>query len=303
VGFKTAVALSIFGAVQGARVVKRDGSNATASGQISHLFTWGAPHPSHPKMTSKNGGCFNGYRIINFDRDWFVDDEDIVPTLLTFTKYNHPHVKTLAVTDTKDPVKSKWSCGDNPLRYTNVRVSLHDKGKYMSNMERLNNNYDRAKVASKVGLWSSYESDLSKVRANAQTHGWNLVGVAKAGDEDVSYLIQETSTRRCILTFEGSDSFNDWVNDIKIFREDFCGLDPKVHNGFRTELRFMVKSSEWQSNIRSKLGKCSDVDVVGHSLGGAVATLFAGCANSQNGSEDYNDISWNKESTALIRAV
>lgn len=293
-----ALTLSLAGAAR----IARSNQNASASGSISHLYTWGAPHPSNPKITARNGGCFKGARFTNFDRDLFVDDEDIVPTLLVATKYNHPQIETIALADTKGAVRSKWSCGKNPWRFTNPKALLHLKGKYMSNMERLDNSYGLEKEASRVGLAISYESDVNAVRANSRKYGWNLVGVASVG-EDVSYLVQQKSSLKCILTFEGSDSFSDWITDANIIRREFCGLPLKAHSGFRKELRIMVRSSSWQTNIRSKLGKCSSVDVIGHSLGGAVATLFAGCVDNPNGSEDYKSMSWRAETAALLSAV
>lgn len=287
----------------GAARVARSKHNASASGSISHLYTWGAPHPSNPKITARNGGCFKGARFTNFDRDRWVDDEDIVPTLLVATKYNHPQIKTIGLADTGDAVRSKWSCGKNPFRFTNPKALLHLSGKYISNMERLDNSYGLEKEASRVGLAISYESDLNAVRANSRKYGWNLVGVGREGREDVSYLVQQKSSLKCILTFEGSDSFRDWITDANIIRREFCGLPLKVHSGFRHELRLMVRSSSWQTNIRSKLGKCSSVDVIGHSLGGAVATLFAGCVDNPNGSEDYNSMSWSVETAALLSPV
>jgi len=283
-----------------ARVVRH---NATrAEGRVSHMFTFGAPHPSNPMLTTKSGGCFNGYRVIAWEDDLFVDDEDIVPTLLVPSSYNHPNVRTLAVLNKGNGVQSTWSCGKNPFRFTNPSASLHDKGGYMRNMDRLESSYWRAKEASAVGLKVSYEGNLGTVRSSVGAEGWNLVATSTSG-EDVSHLIQEPSSLRCILTFEGSDSFGDWVTDAEVIRTSFCGLPMSVHTGFKKELLRMVGSSSWQSNVRSKLGKCSSVDVVGHSLGGATATLFAACVDFQNGSDDYKKMSWSVESPLQMSQV
>lgn len=258
---------------------------------------------SYPAVTRKDGGCFDGYRIINWDRDLGLDDEDIVPTLLTFTRYEMPNVQALAIAHTGDPVKNEWSCGSNPGRLTRVSVILHDSARYLSNMARLGNEKSRAKEAASIGLKNSYDADLNNVKKNVQQEGWNLVGSALAGEEDISHLFQQPGSLRCMLTFEGSDSFSDWVTDAAVRRAEFCGLEMKVHVGFRNEVRRLVKSESWQREIRPKLGKCSSVDAVGHSLGGATATLFTTCVDFANGSDDYNLMGWTMGTPALLPSL
>jgi len=268
--------------------------NATrGAGSVSHIFSFGAPHPSNPMLTTKSGGCFNGYRVVAWRDDLFVDNEDIVPTLLSvaLTKYDHPDLQTLNVEKEGSPVLSKWSCGANPYRFTNPDVGLHDKGGYMEMVARLDSSYWRLQEASAVGLANSYENNLNTVRSTAQAQGWNLVGTSTSG-EDVSHLFQDPSSLRCIISFEGSDSFNDFVADAEILRVRFCDLPQWIHTGFRKELMRMVEASSWQNNVRSKLGSCSSVDATGHSLGGATATLFTACVSYQNGSDEYNKMSW-----------
>jgi len=271
-------------------------------GRVSHMFTFGAPHPSNPMLTTKDGGCFDGYRITNGDDDWLLDDEDIVPTLLVASSYNQPNVQTLVVVPNGNGIYANWACGDNPFRITRPSVILHDGGRYQDNMAGLSSSYARAKEASAVGLKNSYLSDVSTIKSNLRPEGWNLVGMAHNA-EDVSLLMQDPGSKRCILTFEGSDTWRDFVTDAAVIRVPFCGLPQWVHTGFRNELRRMVKSSEWQRNVRPKLGQCSSVDAVGHSLGGATATLFTACVDWQNGSDDYNTMSWKTGRATVMRSM
>lgn len=282
--------LLLIAAVDSSRIKKR--VTRATPGRVSHVFSFGAPHPSNPKLTKKGGGCFSGYRITAFEDDWMIENEDIVPTLLVPSSYNHPHIQTLVLMKAKKSgVKTTWKCGDNPWRFTNPHVDLHYKSTYMSLMKKVTDDkYSRAKEAAFVGLDISYENE-DKATDMVNKQGWDMLATAKTG-EDVSHLVQDPKTKRCILTFEGSDSFDDFVADAKVKRVSFCGLGQKVHLGFRDELRKVVGSSSWQSKVRSQLGKCSSVDVVGHSLGGAVATLFAACIDDQNGSDDYKNMSW-----------
>jgi len=284
-----------------ARVARHN--TTKAAGRVSHMFTFGAPHPSNPKITTKSGGCIKGYRVTAWRDDLFVDNEDIVPTLLVPSTYDQPNVKTLAVNGKGSGVQSTWSCGSNPIRFTNPSVSLHDKQGYMDKMDLLDSSYSRAKTASRF-LLMSYDHDKSAVRKAAAAEGWRLVGTAPInGGEDVSHLFQEPGSLRCILTFEGSDEWDDWLNNAKVKSASYCGLPMRVHTGFMDELRKMVNSDTWQNEIRPKLGKCSSVDTMGHSLGGATVTLFTACADFQNGSEDYQKISWTTERSKLMSQV
>jgi len=258
--------------------------------------------PSNPMLTTKSGGCFNGYRVSAFRDDWFVNNEDIVPTLLVASKYDHPDIKTLNVQNAGNGIFSSWSCGVNKFRINTPDVGLHDLGGYMEMVARLDSSYWRLQEASTVGLANSYQSNIGAVKSSAAAQGWNLVGTSTSG-EDVSHLFQDPSSLRCIVTFEGSDSFGDFVADAEIVRVKWCNLPQWVHTGFRKELMRMVEASSWQSNIRSKLGKCSSVDAVGHSLGGATAHLFAACISYQNGSDDYNKMSWTVGSAQRMPSI
>jgi len=279
-----------------------DGESETARrGKVDHLFTFGAPHPTHPKLTTKSGGCYKGFRITAFSDKFIRNEEDIVPTLLVPSKYNHPNINTIGVSGKSTPFVS-WSCGKNPIRVTKPKIYLHSQSLYGDRMKKLSSSYTRAKDASRLGLAISYKGK-SEAKSITRREGWNYVGFAAAG-EDVSHLVQDRRSKRCILTFEGSDRPSDFVTDAKVKRVSFCNLNKYgFHLGFRNELLRMVGSSSWQTNIRKKLGKCSSVDAVGHSLGGAVATLFTACIEHQNGSSDYNKMYWNVGTPSLLPSI
>jgi len=103
-----------------------------------------------------------------------------------------------------------------------------------------------------------------------------------------------------VLTFCGtdSDSFqdaaSDWMTNLKAWSTKFCGFDG-VHSGFVGELKRIVGSQEYMSNIKPKLGGCAKVFTAGHSLGGAVAELFTACANREMQHpdlEEWRHIKW-----------
>jgi len=272
-------------------------------GTVSSVYTFGAPHVSNPALKKKDGTCFKGWRFINYQTDFWMNNEDIVPTLLVTSKYDHPHQKTLRLDDSKkNGIKGYYDCGKNDFRITHPDISLHMKEVYNKRMRKLGNNEAYSKKVSRVGLMNSYEPNVNLVKKNIQPDGYRLVAQATEGKDHVN-LMQDTEDLSCIITFEGSDNFDDWKSNAAILRVSFCGLPMSVHHGFRNELRRIVDTKAFQNDVRPKLGKCSRVDATGHSLGGAVAMLFTTCVDWQNGSDDYNKMSWTQEDAVSMSSI
>ncbi|CAE7547032.1 unnamed protein product [Symbiodinium necroappetens] len=148
--------------------------------------------------------------------------------------------------------------------------------------------------------------------------------------EQVSYLVQHPQTLECLVTFQGTYDTVDWSQNARGITREFCGLtlpddrccpwplptcrgdcrvqrdgDSFVHSGFWAELYRMTQVPSWQQNIRPRLPYCKEVSVFGHSLGGAMSTLFAACIgrapkNGTHGYEDYASISWTKQRPKLL---
>jgi len=143
--------------------------------------------------------------------------------------------------------------------------------------------------------------------------------------EQVSYLVQHPQSLECVVTFQGTYDTVDWSQNARGVTRAFCGLtlpddrccpwplptcrgdcrvqrdgDSFVHSGFWAELYRMTQVPSWQQNIRPRLPYCKGVSVFGHSLGGAMASLFAACIgrapkNGTFGFEDYARIAWTKQ--------
>jgi len=112
----------------------------------------------------------------------------------------------------------------------------------------------------------------------------DIAAVDSQYGKDHLALYKKRGSSECALAFSGSNDAFDWVNNFNALSEKgTCGYD-KVHKGFVAETRNFFKSSSMAelSEIISRL--CGGVvSSVGHSLGGAVANIVAGCANSPKG--------------------
>jgi hypothetical protein len=287
----TYVALSLLASFsEAARFTKK--ANKTAQGIVDELYTFGAPKVSAPEYENfaSSDGCFPGYRVVNVIEK-AIWDVDVVPAGMATLSYVHPNIPTLLLNQKGG--STVRDCGDNPKTGSVPNADLHDKSLYVSRSEAFG---DAALSASAVvGLELSYEADLNTVRSEARKHGWRLVGSASAG-EDVSHLFQHPGTLACQISFEGSDTPDDFITDAKVKKVKFCGRGG-VHLGFSNELKRLASNSDWQTNVKSKLSGCSSVTATGHSLGGAVATLFAGCVNSaKDGDADYDKLAFSRGS-------
>eukprot|EP00928_Gymnodinium_smaydae_P073994 TRINITY_DN5707_c0_g2_i1.p1 TRINITY_DN5707_c0_g2~~TRINITY_DN5707_c0_g2_i1.p1 ORF type:complete len:366 (-),score=50.19 TRINITY_DN5707_c0_g2_i1:339-1394(-) len=87
-------------------------------------------------------------------------------------------------------------------------------------------------------------------------------------------------TRRCVVSFRGSNNMKNWLADARVWTRKlddtpeakWCPAGCEVHRGFRSayhELRTHLYGAVLGSF------KCKEVHFVGHSLGAAVATLAA----------------------------
>jgi hypothetical protein len=264
---------------------------------VDGVYTFGAPRVSKSVLVNKRrkDGCFPGYRMVRTDKSGPLNWVDPVSKLPT--GWEHP--KTAGVSKDKKNKDTYHPCGWQKGPGVPGGKNLHSRGGYFkfvnSRQKKQNPTLERL-VTQAASI--SYEHSVAKARRIVKAGSklmstvlWDQDGKGK--DSKVTHLIEDSKTKHCILTFEGSKTVTDWLNDANIRTEALCGLPHEVHKGFRHQLVSIVQNKQFQSSIKAKLRSCKKVYVAGHSLGGALAELFAACVNSgSKGDRDAKAMRW-----------
>lgn len=276
------------------------------AGTVDLLYTFGAPSTGKPaiKNPQSTDGCFPGLRLWSSNRgagDFGEDEVDIIPSLAHNLGYRHAYMDgvDLEVGEGKQYHKK---CSEehttSPPGW--AKAYLHASKTYIEEASKLD---ALAMNVSQIALKASYFHDEQEAARHASSSGWGLVQTAynddgATGDPQVAHLLQNPDNLECVITFQGKDSFQDWLTEDTAAPVDFCGLDEEVHKGFRNHLRRLVRTDAFQSRIRPYLKGCAKVIATGHSLGGAMAELFAACLarapsrGAPGWDSDYQYLSW-----------
>lgn len=275
-------------------------------GNVAALYTWGAPMtvqpiPSNPRSAD---GCWPGLRMFNVNEKGLLSQVDPVPPILRVSAWlGHP--KMAAARINEDGNITRMECGWIGVEVQTPLISLHMARAYIERWGSVSNTEDAwISELSNIAIRPSYLYGADEVAEYIRPFGWRIAGSAHE-NEKVSHLLQKPSTLDCVITFQGTKSPQDWWDNLQFVTAPFCGLPMSVHQGFRSQTRWMTQNPQWQANIRAKLGKCSRVFATGHSLGGAMATLFTMCIaqappKGVRGHIDFKRLGWHQETPELL---
>jgi len=311
---------------ESSQVKESSQAETSRAAQIGGIFAYAAPGSADPALQNPRGGpCFPGIRSAAVKMQWFGQEADTATTITGVLGFRHPWMDFKLIDLKNSDLDTLYSCaregeetGNRP-RGTS-KIALHAWEGYAERMKTKDLGWASVNRAlSDVALPASYMLDRGEASALGQQHGWNLIGSAVDNGDNlyvgrqVSHLFQKSG--ECILTFQGSSSFQDWTANLNVQKVSFCGYarsgmaisgnetailssgQSLVHKGFKDALMEMVKNNDWQRDVRGKFSTCSRVYVTGHSLGAAQAELFGACVQKapgqgQDGWEDYQHIGW-----------
>jgi len=280
-------------------------SDAFQGGIVDKLWTWGAPAPTDKKFLQNplsEDGCWDGLRIVNLHTEtttgvWSVDVVNGISNVVGYWHVNQPTIKV-----DENGIIYDYPCGNTASNGVETpSVALHVPEEYDMRAQFLK---DEAQQMTKLAVIPSYQP-YEEAAVTLGIFGWKLVGTA-LWELKETHLIQSPDTLDCILTFQGTTSNRmlDWYDNLRFRAGEFCGLEDRVHAGFRDQLRAVVTTEDFQQNIQTKLPKCNGLTVAGHSLGGALAALFSACVNNAPADNvDYKHIMWTRESPALLEPI
>jgi len=299
---------------------RQQGKDCPAHKSDVNLYTWGAPAVSYPALETYEKECFKGFRMFNTQTTWMGKWIDVVPALaqnVPFEYFNtgyvnfvQPRMNAVGLSN-RDSETKTLVCGNNedewlPLMAASLpSVILHFQHLYSRLGTKLGGSRREKKIekASKLALPTSYMNNRSEVVEYIKRKGgWELLAhIDLEGEIDgqqVTILSQDPEDGSCWLTFEGSSDLEDWVQNANVDNIAFCGLSsPRppfapvaFHAGFVEKVRETIESKAWKEKIAPHMLKCAGhLNVAGHSLGGAMATLVAACIqNACIGDKDYN---------------
>lgn len=287
------------------------------------LFTYGAPAVSFPELKAKDGiSCMQGSRMFNTQSTYWSNWIDGVPVLAQAVPFDHygyeaqffqPSIQ--AVSLKSDEKKSQvYDCKSVQWREDHhgamPSVALHSSARYEKLGKQMGDSIgDRLMAAaSYIALKESYENDPAVVTQRIKDKaGWEMLAhIDLAGEIDgqqVTTLLRDPSTEACWLTFEGTNDMEDWLSNANVDNVPFCGLKSGLldkdnksvpyafHAGFVEKVRETTLSKSWAAKFPPLLRQCKAVNVVGHSLGGAMATLVTACMEGGDPADnDYHAI-------------
>mgnify|MGYP001095555336 CR=1 FL=1 len=120
--------------------------------------------------------------------------------------------------------------------------------------------------------WSCTPCKSASKTANIQS---NAVRVFNSSLATYGYVAYDSKKDRIIVAFRGTTNLQNWITNLKTARTQFLNTGTSVHIGFNSA--YMSVRDKVLASVNEFLGahRSARIMVVGHSLGGALATLCA----------------------------
>lgn len=275
-------------------------------GIVAAIYTFGAPATAEPAFPdlARADGIFQGLRLYT-ENVFHPGPGKQIDGAAIFDTYLHPKVATAVLHWGEDSYyipgagKPEWPQIGGAVY---ADWNLHKERNYVDRLSQVKvhgQNYADVGPFAKARMYAilafkAYDSIPNfKIRLAEKMPGWKLVAQETQNTLealDKVWLVQDGSSLECALVFTGTTTVAEFGTSITQSETGYCGF-PDVHAGYRNKLYWVTKGL-WPK-MRPKLGKCSAVTCVGHSLGGSLCDIFAGCANSKRAADaDYQRQMW-----------
>lgn len=122
----------------------------------------------------------------------------------------------------------------------------------------------------------AYEKDENKVALVVESWGYQFNGaieIVKKPDVDTQCYVM-SNTDNIVVVFRGSDALKDWFANFQAVYDPGPLKNTKAHEGFQDSLFPAVIGIT--NLLDSVLSKDKKIWITGHSLGGALSSLYAG---------------------------
>jgi len=309
--------LAVAALVTTSDAIRKSRKSKTSQPEIDGLYTFGAPaSATSPGLQNLRGNdpCFPGLRTSTVSQPLLLGYVDLVVTLARAVGYTHAKQRVMSA-NIWDREVEYTECNDEtsqstPSGFRAPWLPLHFVNEYVWKYPKEFDHtlfYNISFMAVFLANAKDFPIVGGLVERGLWNIGWRLVARAYAeagwiaGGAQYSMLAQHPETLDCMLTFQATVSAQDLLADAQFWRADFCSLPVQVHTGFKEHMMRMVKSPEWQRDIRTQLPHCRKVLVGGHSLGGANSELFSACIQkAPRNDEDYREMSWVKGETKAV---
>mmetsp|Transcript_108721 Transcript_108721/g.215908 ORF Transcript_108721/g.215908 Transcript_108721/m.215908 type:complete len:543 (-) Transcript_108721:53-1681(-) len=293
-----------------------------APGVIDEVYTYGAPAVSDPPIENydREDRCFLGVRCYTEDTYGVHNESSQVDAATIANDYKHAKMPVAALHWHHDSVYIPCpGAPELPLQSGNVPDwGLHVEHEYMPRLQRVRVNGTGYRLREPflraadlvVLAYKSYDSTPhAMVDLSERLPNWRLVakeirmsGKGSLRDTDPVMIAQELQTLDCAIVFTGTNNLgNELTTSTTSYATDYCGF-LGVHVGYRNEL-WQITNALFP-RLRPKLERCNRVICVGHSMGGSLCELFAGCANRKAvGEPDYEQQKWLQGTPELMPEI